>query len=294
MTRRIAIRIVVLVLAAAGVLVGLTAYFSSQKLPPCLAADVGKWRPPADRDVHRFLVVVPDRAVCFFSIDDSHALVGEIDLGDIEGVSAVAPRGDRIALRYGNGRGALVDLASGRVARGVQPPPPSPDVLRLRQEGVEYSTRPGEFGFRMRQLATGRVSHVEPDGFTWNPRFGPDPPNHGLALSPDGSRLWLLDAPNGALHLYDTSPAPSRPPRQLQDLRLSKPLSGDENPCARPSCKRLGSLLSSADGRFLYVGDSGDAYDAQRRERLVNLDALHESRLMLEVDWVEGRPTFPR
>ena len=30
------------------------------------------------------------------------------------------------------------------------------------------------------------------------------------------------------------------------------------------------------------------------RERLVNLEALHQSRLMLEVDWADGRPRFPR
>jgi hypothetical protein len=294
MTRRVAVRIALLVVAAAGILVGLTAYFSSQKLPPCLVSDAGKWRPPADGNAHRFLVVVPDRALCFFSIDDGNALVGAIELENVEGVSAIAPRGDGIALRYGNGRGALVDLASGRVVLGARPPAPSPDVLRVRQDGVEYSTRPGEFGFRMRQLATGRVVHVKPRGFTWNPRFGPDPPNHGLALSPDGSRLWLVDAPNSALHLYDTSPVPARPPRHIDDVRLSKPLSGDENPCVRPRCERLGSLLYSADGRFLYVGDSGDVYDAQKLERLVELEALRQSRLMLELDWVGGRPTFPR
>jgi hypothetical protein len=294
MTRRVGLRIALLVAAAAGVLVGLTAYFSSQKVPPCLVSDAPEWRPPGNAGVHRFLVVVPDRALCFFAIDDGHALVGAIDLGKVEGVSGMEPRRGRLALRYGDGRGALVDLATGRIALGAPPPPPSPDVVRVRQDGVEYSTRPGDFGFRMRRLGTGRVLDVRPNGFTWNPRFGPDPANHGLALSPDGSQLWLLDAPNSTLHLYDTSPVPAGPPRQVDDVRLSRPLSGDENPCAHPRCERLGSLLFSADGRFLYVGDSGDVYDAQRRELLVYLEALRQSRLMLELDWVNGRPTFPR
>ena len=294
MTRRVVVRAVVLVAAAVGLLVGLAAYFSSEKLPPCLVSGVPEWRQPGDRNVHRFLVVVPDRALCFFAIDDNHALVGALDLGDIEGVSALEPRGGGLALRYGDGRGALVDLEDGRIVRGVPPPPSPAEVVRVRGDDVVYATRRGEFGFRVRTLSTGRVLRVRPAGFTWNPRFGPDPPNHGLALAPDGSRLWVLDAPNSALHLYDTSTGPATPPRHLDDLRLSKPLSGEESPCAHPRCERLGSLLLSADGRFLYVGDSGDVYDARRRQPLVNLEALHQSRLMVELDWVAGRATFPR
>jgi hypothetical protein len=82
-------------------------------------------------------------------------------------------------------------------------------------------------------------------------------------------------------------------PEALADIRLTRPLVGDESPCATRRCGRIGSLQSSADGRFVYVGDAGDVIDAHRREEIANLDALHESRLTVEVDWVGGKPVFP-
>ena len=294
MTRRVALRVALLVVAGVAVLIGLTAYFSSEKIPPCLVSGAPKWRPPTDRSLHRFLLVVPDRALCFYSIDDGHKLVGAVKLRGIEGIDAIQPRASRLAVRYRGGHGALVDIATGRFAR-IAEPPPSPSLalaVEDRAANVRYATAPGDFGFTVTSGA--RRLHVEFQGFSWNPDFGPNPPDHGLSLAPDHRELWVLDAPNSVAHVYDVSGAPQRPPRHVGDVRFSKPLSGDENPCAHPRCGRLGSLLHSSDGSFVYVGDAGDVIDAAKREQLVNLEALHQSRLMLEVDWVHGRPVFPR
>lgn len=293
MSRRIVLRAAVLLVAAAGVLVGLTAYFSSEHVPPCLVSDAPKWHPPADQVVHRFLVVATDKALCFYSMDDANALIGALGLQGVHGITAVESRGERLALRYAGGRGALVDLRTGRVTRGVAPPPAPSETIRVPAGNVEYSTRPHELGFRMRLADSGRVTRIRPSGFSWNPRFGPDPPDHGLALGPDGSTVWVLDAPNSAVHVYRAS-VDGRPPRHLEDVRLSKPLSGKESPCTHPRCERLGSLLASADGRYVYVGDAGDVIDAEKREVLANLEALHQSRLLIETDWIEGRPVYPR
>jgi hypothetical protein len=293
MTRRVWLRATILAVAAVGVVIGLTAYFSAEKTPPCLVSGAPAWRPPTDRDTHRLLLVVGDRALCFYSIDDDHALVGAVKLRGIEGVDAIEPRGDKLAVRYRKG-GALVDLASGRTTPAAPPPPPSADVtVADPSAGVEYTTRPGELGFRV-VSADGRVRRIRFPGFTWNPRFGPDPPDHGLALFPRRRQLWVLDAPNSVAHVYDVGGVPGAPPRHVDDVRFSKPLSGDENPCAHAHCGRLGSLLAGSDGRHLYVGDAGDVVDATKREQLLNLEALHQSRLVIEVDWVDGKPTFPR
>src|SRR5919201_1504393 len=125
MTRRVALRLALLVVGVVAVLVGLTAYFSSEKIPPCLVAGAPKWRPPTDRGLHRFLLVVPDRALCFYSIDDGHKLVGAVKLRGIEGIDAIQPRASRLAVRYRGGHRALFDIATGRFAR-IGEPPPSP------------------------------------------------------------------------------------------------------------------------------------------------------------------------
>jgi len=292
-TRRIALRAAALVLVCVALIVGLTLYFSSQTIPACLRTGVPAWQAPTDNSLHRFLVVVPDRALCFFDMDQDHALVGYVKLG-LTGVSAIAPRpGGRLALRYGDGRGALVDLQTGRVRTGVAAPPVPAETLAVRDvgSGREYVTRPGLLGVLVRRIDTRRlIARVRFPGFTWNPRFGPNPPDHGLSLAPDRPELWVLDAPNSVVHVLDVSGAI---PAALTNIRLTKPLSGDENPCETNRCSRVGSLLFSADGRFVYVGDAGDVIDASRREEVTNLEALHQSRLMVEVDWADGRPAFP-
>lgn len=296
MNRQIVLRAGGLVLLGFAAVAGLAVYFSTQQTPLCLATGVPKWRAPTDPKLHRFELVVPDRALCFFDMDSGHALVGYVDLKPIEGVTAIAPRSNGLlALRYGTDRGALVDLSTGRIRLGVQPPPAPTDRLSISDVSadVEYATGPGELGFRILDPTGRLIRAVTFPGFTWNRAFGPDPPDHGLSLAPDKRELWVLDAPNSYVHVFDVSAVPGRPPRQIADIHLTKPLAGDENPCATHRCGRIGSLQPSADGRFVYVGDAGDVIDTSKREEIANLEALHQSRLMLEVDWADRRPEFP-
>jgi hypothetical protein len=261
---RVWLRAAALALIVAGAVAGLTVYFSTETVPRCLVSGVGTWRPPKDGGTHRYEVVVLKDDACFFDIDRKQKLVGALGLG----------------------------RASWLLARL----PPQSDTSRVtdQQHRVVYETRRGLLGFRVLALQTGRqlyVAHYK--GYTWNPRFGPDPPSHGLSLAPDRAELWVLDAPNSVLHLFDVSAVPAGPPLPLEDVRLSKPISGDESPCTA-SCGRIGSLLHSADGRFVYVGDSGDVIDTRTREIIANLEALHNSRVQLEVDWMNGKAVFPQ
>jgi hypothetical protein len=288
--RRIYLRAGALGLGVVAVVSALTVYFSTQKVPPCLVTGIPKWQPPTDKSLHRFELVVPDRALCFFDMDHDQALVGYVKLPGIRGITSVAPRGAKLALRYGNGLGALVDLRTGRVQYGAQPPAPPSDQVLVYDEArdLKYVTRRGVFGVEVSRPRGPRTKLTFP-GYTWNPRFGPDPPDHGLSLAPDRPELWVLDAPNNVVHVFNLSGEP----RDVKDIRLTKPLIGVEDPCASRRCGRIGSLQHSADGRFVYVGDVGDVIDTKKREEIANLEALHQSRLMLEVDWVGGKPEFP-
>jgi hypothetical protein len=293
---RIYLRAAAVVLAAVAVIVGLTVYFSSEKVPACLVSGAPKWQAPTDTQVHHFELVVPDRALCFFDIDHDNVLVGAVKLHGLDGIDAIAPRADgKLAVRYDHGRGALVDVANGRVTFGVQPPPPPADDVRVADpaHNIDYESRRGELGFRVFTLRPRRLlMTVGFPGFTWNPHFGPNPPSHGLSLAPDRPELWAIDAPNSTVHVFDISGVPRVRPRKIKDIRLTMGLFGDESPCVS-RCGRIGSLQHSADGRFVYVGDEGDVIDAGKREEVANLQALRESRLTLEVDWVNGKATFP-
>lgn len=121
--RGVLVRAAALAVAAIAVLVGLTIYFSSEATPPCLISGVQKWQPPTGSSLNRFEVVSPGRALCFFDMDDRQQLVGYLDLPNIEGVTAAAPRDGKLAVRYGAGRGALVDLKTGKIQYGIAPPP---------------------------------------------------------------------------------------------------------------------------------------------------------------------------
>lgn len=261
--KRVWLRAAALVLVVVGAVAGLTVYFSTEKVPRCLVSGVGTWRAPADGQTHRYEVVLLDRSACFFDMDQQHRLVGALRLSQAKWLSAAAPTAS--------------------------------DTLSVEdtEHGVVFVTRRGLLGLRVLDLRTKRALYVTHfKGVTWNPRFGPDPPSHGLSLAPDRPELWVLDAPNSVVHVFDVSELPGRPPRPLDDIRLSKPISGDESPCTR-GCGRIGSLQHSADGRFVYVGDAGDVIDTRTREIVANLEALHNSRAQLEVDWAGGKAVFP-
>src|SRR6476646_11115072 len=259
--KRVWLRAAVLALAVVGAVAGLTVYFSTENIPRCLVSGVKTWRPPTDGRTHRYEVVILDRSACFFDMDQQQRLVGALSLSQASWLAAAVPRAS--------------------------------DTLRVLnyEQGVAFVTRRGLLGVRVVNLTPHRLLYVTRfKGFTWNPRFGPDPPSHGLSLAPDGTELWVLDAPNSVVHVFDVR---TLPPRRLEDIRLSKPISGDESPCTR-ACGRIGSLQHSADGRFVYVGDSGDVIDTNTREIVANLEALHNSRVAFELDWVDGKPFFPR
>lgn len=159
------------------------------------------------------------------------------------------------------------------------------------RETLAYTTATGFLGFQVSSIATGHVLYTETfPGFGWNPAtFSPSAPSHGISLSPDEREAWVIDAPNSYVHVFDVSGVPKRGPRLLANIRLMHPLSGEESPCAY-DCTRDGWLQHSRDGRFVYVGDSGDVIDAHTLKVVAYLAPLRNTRKMLEIDWRGGLP----
>ena len=188
----------------------------------------------------------------------------------------------------------VASTATNRIVRKVGPLVSGVRPFTVnRRETIAFTTATGFLGFQASNLKTGRVLYTVPvKGFPWNPNtFAPSAPSHGVALSPDGKRLWVLDAPSSYVHAFDVSRLPASPPRQIANVRLSQPMVGDESPCSY-DCLRDGWLQLSRDGHYLYVGDSGDVIDTRTRKIVAGLPAMRNSRKTLEIWWRGGVPVF--
>ena len=159
-------------------------------------------------------------------------------------------------------------------------------------ETLAFTTATGFLGFQVSSIVTGRVLYTVTFGrrFGWDPaRFGPSAPSHGISLSPDERQLWVIDAPNGYVHVFDVSRLPESAPRRIADIRLQHRLIGTEAGCSY-DCARDGWLQHSRSGCFVYVGDSGDILSDSSFRAVGFLPPLRNTRKMLEIDWSNGLP----
>ena len=161
------------------------------------------------------------------------------------------------------------------------------------KETLAFTNSTGFLGFQVSSIKTGKVLYTVPiQGFTWSPKtYLPTSPSHGISLSPDEKELWVMDGPNSYVHVYDVTGLPRRAPRKIADIKLTRPIAGDEQPCLY-DCTRSGWLQHTRDGRFVYVGDSGDVIDTRTRKVVADLQTLYDSKKTLEIDWRRGVPVF--
>jgi hypothetical protein len=115
-------------------------------------------------------------------------------------------------------------------------------------------------------------------------------PSHGISLSPDEKELYVVDNPNGYVHVFDVSGiSQSQAPVKVADIKLQHDLTGYDSSCAY-DCARGGWLHHSVDGRYVYVGESGDVISTATRTIVAWLPALRNKKVMLEIDFQNGVP----
>ena len=142
--------------------------------------------------------------------------------------------------------------------------------------------------FQVQSLTTGNVLYTLP--FSGSCSWPTNDPTHGISISPDETRAYIIDAPLDQLKVYDISGLPSTAPTAVASIPLSS-LSGSESPC-QSFCQREGWVLNDASGRYVYVGDSGDIISTSTNAVVGNLPPLQNTRQLIEVDWTNGAPTF--
>jgi hypothetical protein len=181
-------------------------------------------------------------------------------------------------LSPGLGAGAIGPSPS--VSAGIRPFTVNADDTRVWITWTDYR------GFSIGSVSSGALlKSVD---------FGPLPSgwsqttaSHGVSLSPDGAEVYVLDMTQNAVRVYDGTDDPSL----LATVPLAHGIYGaSESPCAY-DCAKVGWLLHSRDGAYVYVGDSGDVIDTATRMVATYIAPLHENRHgFIEVDWTSWPP----
>ena len=131
-------------------------------------------------------------------------------------------------------------------------------------------------GFEIGDCKTGKILHrVEVTGFKKGPTKRHGCPSHGIALTPDEKELWLADAANSSIHIFD---ATVMPPKQMTSITLRD---------------QPGWITFSIDGRRAYPS-TGDVIDAATKHIIATLEdeSGHQvqSEKLLEIDFANNKP----
>ena len=113
---------------------------------------------------------------------------------------------------------------------------------------LAYCNVNGLLGFEIGDLKTGKLLHrVEVEGYKQGPVKRHGCPSHGVGLTPDQREVWICDAFNQMMHVYDNT---VMPPKQVASIKVR------EQP---------GWITFSLDGRFAYPS-TGDVIDVKSRK----------------------------
>jgi hypothetical protein len=139
-------------------------------------------------------------------------------------------------------------------------------------------------GYSIGDLTTGKIVKTVNLGTPCMPYAN----SHGITLAPNGSELYVLDYCMNQLRVFDSSDA-ANPKGTVTLTHNINP--GTEAPCAW-DCAKDGWLLHSRDGKYVYVGNSGDVIDTATQKPATYLPALANSRHgFLEMTWSQGAVT---
>ena len=131
-------------------------------------------------------------------------------------------------------------------------------------------------GFEVGDIRTGeRLHRIEVAGFERGRVKRHGCPSHGIGLTPDESEVWVVDAFNKHVHIFDNT---VMPPVQVASIEVR-----DEP----------GWVTFSIDGTLAYPS-TGDVIDVASREIVATLEDEEGrpvmSEKMLEIDFADGAP----
>lgn len=133
-------------------------------------------------------------------------------------------------------------------------------------------------GFEMGDLKTGEKLHsIEVKGFNKGPVKRHGCPSHGIGLTPDEKEIWLTDAANSRMHIFDNT---KMPPEQVASIELRD---------------QPGWITFSMDGAFAYPSTC-DVIDPKTRKIVTMLRNEQgepvQSEKLVEIHFKDGQPVL--
>ncbi|MCE9548772.1 MAG: hypothetical protein K8T25_25110 [Planctomycetia bacterium] len=171
----------------------------------------------------------------------------------------------------------VADAANNRIDRTVGPFADNIRPFTINgNETLVFACVNNCLGFEIGDLKSGKkLARVEVTGFPQGKVARHGCPSHGIGMTPDEKEMWVCDAHNRRLHIFD---ARMIPPKQLASV----------------ACRdEPGWVTFSIDGTLAYPS-SGDVIDVKTRRVVGKLtdekDREVGSEKMLEIDWQDGKP----
>jgi hypothetical protein len=206
-------------------------YISTTQTLTCLDLKTEKvlWEQPYDGGCDR-MSLSPDGSTMYLpSLESDHWHVVDAMTGSV--IARIEPKSGAHNTVYGlDGKHAylaglkspllsVADTSTHTVAKTVGPFANSirPFTVNGRQT-LCFVNINELLGFEVGDITTGKKLHrVEVEGFTKGPVKRHGCPSHGIGLTPDEREVWVCDATNQRMHVFD---ATAMPPRQVASIEV--------------------------------------------------------------------------
>ena len=241
-------------------------YVSTLKTLTCidLLTDKVLWEKPYDGGCDRMSMTPDGKTIYLPSLEGPHWHVVDALSGDV--ITTIVPHSGAHNTVVGlDGRSAylaglkspilrVADTSTHRVVKEIGP---FGNVVRpFTVNGNQtrcYVNVNDLLGFEVGDVGTGKVlARVEVRNFKKGPVKRHGCPSHGVGLTPDEKEVWLCDAANQRLHVFDNT---AMPPTQVMDIKLR-----DEP----------GWVTFSTNGQYAYPS-TGEVIDVKTKKVVATL-----------------------
>lgn len=263
-------------------------YVSTIRTLTCLDLHTDKvlWERSYDGGCDRMSITPDGKTIYLPSLEDAFWNVVDAESGDVK--ARIEPRSGAHNTVVGlDGTKAylaglkspllrVVDTKTNQTAIEVGPftKPVRPFTVNGRQTRV-YACVNDLLGFEIGDVATGKLlARVEVPGFAKGPVKRHGCPSHGVGLTPDESQVWVCDAANQRMHVFDNE---VMPPKLIASV---------------PVREQPGWITFSIDGVWAYPS-TGEVIDVKNRNVVATLSdeqkvAVHSEK-MIEIQFKDGR-----